>query len=82
VKYGPNGWLWGPLGADASADASMSPSDAGDDAAPIDAADESDAEAAVPHTVIDLVGTTCDMLKSGKFRRLQVVFGCPTDIPR
>jgi hypothetical protein len=70
VKYGPNGWLWGPAGADASLDA--------DDAS---AADDGPTDAG-PHTEIDLAGTSCDMLESGKFRRLQVVFGCPTDIPR
>jgi hypothetical protein len=75
VKYGTSGWLWGPVGADAAIDA--------DDASIADdASDEAPTEAAVPHTEIDLVGDSCDMLKSGKFRRLQVVFGCPTDIPR
>jgi hypothetical protein len=82
VKYGPNGWLWGPLAGDASVEAASDPSDGGDEAGTSDATDESAAEAASPHTEIDLVGETCDMLKSGKYRRLQVVFGCATDIPR
>jgi hypothetical protein len=74
VKFGPEGWVWGPAGADASSDA--------DDDDASDASDEPLSEASAPHTEIDLVGASCDMLKSGKYRRLQVVFGCPTDIPR
>jgi hypothetical protein len=82
VKYGPNGWVWGPSVSDAG------PADADDASADADATDMTDApdepaaEAAVSHTEIDLVGTACAMLNSGKYRRLQVVFGCPTDIPR
>jgi hypothetical protein len=86
VKYGPNGWQWGSVGSDASTDAADdSDSDADTDASEVDAGTDdagSEAEAAAPHTEIDLVGTACDTLKSGKVRRLQVVFGCPTDIPR
>jgi hypothetical protein len=79
VKYGPDGWTWGPLQPDGG---TPDDSDARD-------ASEADAEgpigsgnAAAPHTEIDLVGTACSKLKSGKYRKLQVVFGCPTDIPR
>jgi hypothetical protein len=92
VKFGPNGWIWGPAITD---DAAKSPTgDAGSDDANADAADARDepgappdpdagaVDAGVSHMDIDLVGTACDMLNTGKYRRLQVVFGCPTDIPR
>jgi hypothetical protein len=80
IKYGPDGWLWGPVAGDASADD-------GDDGISVDDAElESGAEAStdgdVAHSEIDLVGAACQMLGSGKYRRLRVVFGCPTDIPR
>jgi len=83
VKFGPNGWTWG-----------SAVSDAGSDEGNADAADVEDepgapadpeagtVDAGVSHQDIELVGTACDMLSSGKYRRLQVVFGCPTDIPR
>jgi hypothetical protein len=74
VKYGPDGWTWGPLEPDAGSNGER------------DAQDEADGEpateAAAPHTEIDLIGNACTMLTSGKYRKLQVVFGCPTDIPK
>jgi hypothetical protein len=87
VKYGPNGWVWSDA-ADASSDAPITSTDADPDASDPDSAPADDAtsdvaaEAAARHSEIDLVGAACDSLKSGKVRRLQVVFGCPTDIPR
>jgi hypothetical protein len=81
IKHGPNGWLWAGSDVDASA---------GDATTAVDAIDESSApaeagpsaEASVPFTEVDLVGEACAMLESGKYRRLQVVFGCPTNGPR
>ncbi len=88
VKYGPNGWTWGPLASDAgsidatgSSDAMLDASDT-EEEQPDAPMDERPEGPPAPHTEIDLVGTACEMLTSGRYRRLQVVFGCPTDIPR
>jgi hypothetical protein len=70
LNFGADGWTWADVDA-GSAD------DAGD---AVDLAEATPPP--VPHTAIDLVGTACEMLTSGRYRRLQVVYGCPTDIPR
>ncbi|MET0595020.1 MAG: vWA domain-containing protein [Polyangiaceae bacterium] len=67
--------------------------DASDDAPPPDDAGTSDdvstpddapgtADARLPRQDIDLLGDSCALLMSGKVRRVQVVFGCPTVIPK
>ncbi len=75
-----------PPDSASSTDTSDSSGDSSDEAvSSVDGAAELDGSAptsGAPHTQIELVGTACDMLTSGKYRRLQVVFGCPTDIPR
>jgi hypothetical protein len=58
-----------------------------DDAAPPTDDADNDASAgsddgAVPRQDLDLVGGACDLLMSGKVRQVQVVFGCPTVIPK
>jgi hypothetical protein len=84
VKYGSNGWVWGPPDFDAGEASSGSPDadDASSDSPATTGAATDAPDASSTHTEIDLVGTACDMLTSGKYRRLQVVFGCPTEIPR
>jgi len=80
IKYGPDGWLWGPVAGDASA------ADTGGGAMADDAESESGTEVSIDgdiaHSEIDLVGAACQMLGTGKYRSLRIVFGCPTDIPK
>ena len=67
---------------DGSEDAPM-PEDA---AAPGDDADvgggQPDVSTGVPRQDLDLLGASCERLKSGKVRQVQVVFGCPTVTPK
>lgn len=61
-------------------DAVTGDSGAGDDAG--SPADATAADGRVPRQDLDLLGDSCDLLMSGKVRQVQVVFGCPTVIPK
>jgi hypothetical protein len=53
---------------------------AGEDAgSPVDA---TATDGRVPRQDLDLLGDSCALLMSGKVRQVQVVFGCPTVIPK
>jgi hypothetical protein len=52
----------------------------GDAASAVDAATATDGR--VPRQDLDLLGDSCALLMSGKVRQVQVVFGCPTVIPK
>jgi hypothetical protein len=69
LTYGsPDGWRW-----------TGSSTDGGDDDASLD----SSAEAAAPsYKEIDLTGAACSDLEGGKVRRLEITFGCKTEIVR
>ena len=98
VLYGaPDGWVWSNLrdgggAGDATDDVSDGESDAPADDAGVDDASTpvDDAEtdpvatpdARMPRQDLDLLGASCERLMSGKVRQVQVVFGCPTIIPK
>jgi hypothetical protein len=47
-----------------------------------DAVGAPDASTRIPRQDLDLLGTSCELLMSGKVRQVQVVFGCPTVTPK
>jgi hypothetical protein len=70
LTYGsPDGWAWSPVAPDAGEAESGS-----------DGSGTSDAGTA--GVAIDLRGTACSDLLSGRVREVQVVSGCPPEIPR
>lgn len=74
-----------------TADVNIEDASAGDDANADDASTQDDAgspidamatDGRVPRQDLDLLGESCALLTSGKVRQVQVVFGCPTVIPK
>ena len=73
----PDGWTWGDFDGDAGAESTT------DGNAGIFDGDAVTSEArAVSHLQIELGARACKALESGEVRRVQVVFGCPTEIAR
>jgi hypothetical protein len=68
----------GSSAGDAAADDAPAPGDDAD----TDAVATPDATTRMPRQDLDLLGSSCERLMSGKVRQVQVVFGCPTVTPK
>jgi hypothetical protein len=73
LTYGsPDGWRWTEDRGDGGTNASD----------PEEASAESGSVANASYLELDLIGAACDDLQSGKVRRLEITFGCKTEIVR